>query len=67
MVLSRGADERAQMHAMSMLINTCEGMTDRAHRHVRQLDTAGERARTAGQNGLCESSLQHAGGDDLWS
>ena len=30
MVMSRGADERAQMHAMSMLINTCESMTDRA-------------------------------------
>ena len=29
-VMSRGADERAQMHAMSMLLNTCEGMTDRA-------------------------------------
>ena len=29
MVMSRGADERAQMHAMSMLLNTCEGMTDR--------------------------------------
>ena len=30
MVMSRGADERAKMHAMSMLLNTCEGMTDRA-------------------------------------
>ena len=29
MVMSRGADERAQKHAMSMLLNTCEGITDR--------------------------------------
>ena len=29
MVMSRGADERAQMHAMSVLLNTCEGMIDR--------------------------------------
>ena len=30
MVMSRGADERAQMHAMSMLLTACEGMADRA-------------------------------------
>ena len=30
MVMSRSADERAQMNAMSILLNTCEGMTDRA-------------------------------------
>ena len=30
MVTSRSADERVQMHAMSLLLNTCEGMTDRA-------------------------------------
>ena len=29
MVMSQG-DERQQMHAMSMLLNTCEGMTNRA-------------------------------------
>ena len=29
-VMSEGPDERQQMHATSMLLNTCEGMTDRA-------------------------------------
>ena len=29
MVMSRGQDERSQMHAMSLLLNTCEGMTNR--------------------------------------
>ena len=28
MVMSRGQDERSQMHAMSVLLNTCEGMSD---------------------------------------
>ena len=28
MVMSRGQDERAQMHAMSLLLNTCSGMTN---------------------------------------
>ena len=30
MVMSQGPDARQQMHAMSMLVNTCGGMTDRA-------------------------------------
>ena len=29
MVMSRGQDERSQMHAMSVLLNTCSGMTNR--------------------------------------
>ena len=29
MVMSRGQDERSQMHAMSLLLSTCEGMTNR--------------------------------------
>ena len=29
MVMSRGPDERAPMHAMSILLSTCEGMSDR--------------------------------------
>ena len=29
-VMSRGQDERSQMHAMSLLLNTCSGMTNRA-------------------------------------
>ena len=27
--MSRGQDERSQMHAMSVLLNTCSGMTNR--------------------------------------
>ena len=29
MVMSRGQDERSQMHATSLLHNTCSGMTNR--------------------------------------
>ena len=29
MVMSRGQDEGSQMHAMSLLLSTCEGMTNR--------------------------------------
>ena len=29
MVMSRGLDERSQMHAMSLLLSSCEGMTNR--------------------------------------
>ena len=29
MVMSRGPDKRAQMHAMSVLLSTCESMSDR--------------------------------------
>ena len=31
MVMSRGQDERSQMHAMSLLLNTCNGKTNRVH------------------------------------
>ena len=30
MVMSRGQDERSLMHAVSLLLSTCEGMTNRA-------------------------------------
>ena len=30
MVMSRGQEERSQMHAVSLLLSTCEGMTNRA-------------------------------------
>ena len=33
MVMSRGQDERSQMHAMSLLLNTCSGMTNRVLIH----------------------------------
>ena len=29
MVMSRGQDERSQMHAMTLLVNSCSGMTNR--------------------------------------
>ena len=29
MAMSRGQDERSEMHAMSVLLNTCSGMTNR--------------------------------------
>ena len=29
MVMSRGQDERSQMHAMNLLLNTCSGITNR--------------------------------------
>ena len=32
MVMSRGQDERSQMHAMSLLLNTCRSMTNRTNR-----------------------------------
>ena len=53
MVMSRGADERSQMHAMSMLLNTCESMTDRALIDTgRQLDTAGGASKNSGTEQL---------------
>ena len=47
MVMARGADERAQMRALSVLLNTCEGMTDRA-----LIDTGGnwKQQKTARKN-----------------
>ena len=52
MVMSRGTDERAQVHAMSMLINTCEDDRPCAHRHGRQLDTAGGASKNSGTERL---------------
>ena len=57
MVMSRGADERAQMHAMSMLLNTCEGVTDRAlidmgSNWIQQGSEQEQRDRTAGVKAL---------------
>ena len=61
MAMSRGQDERSQMHAMSVLLNTCSGMTNRVL--IGKMDTARRRARTREPNSWCQSSLQHAGGD----
>ena len=68
MVMSQGPDERQQMHAMSVLLNTCEGMTDRA-----LIDTGGnwiqqgseqeQRDRAAGVKAL--SSVLAS--ENLWS
>ena len=33
MVMSRGQDERSQMHAMSLLLNTCSGATNKQSAH----------------------------------
>ena len=67
-MVTRGPDERSQMHAMSVLLSTCEGMSDRAlidegARWILQ----GERARTARPDRWCQSSLQYAGVDNLWT
>ena len=64
MVMSRGQDERSQMHAMSLLLDTCSGMTNRVliddgARLILQRDEQERENRTAG----VEASLQHAGGD----
>ena len=68
MVMSRGPDERTQMHAVSILLSTCEGMSNRvlvdgAATWVLQ----GGGQRTARQDSWCESSLQFAGLDNFWS
>ena len=42
MVMSRGQDERPQMHAMSLLLSTCEGHDEQsAHLRWSKVDTAG--------------------------
>ena len=58
MVMSRGQDERSQMHAMSLLLNTCSGMTNRAliddgARRILQGDEQERENRTAGAKVLC--------------
>ena len=63
MVMSRGPDERSQMHAMSALLSTCEGMSDRLLcNEGDKLDTAEQE-----QNSWCERSLQFASIHNLWS
>ena len=57
MVMSRGPDERSQMHAMSVLLSTCEGMSDRAlidegARWILQGDEQERENRTAGVKAL---------------
>ena len=57
MVMSRGPDERSQMHAMSVLLSTCEGMSDRAlvdegARWILQGSEQEQRDRTAGVKAL---------------
>ena len=57
MVMSRGPDERSQMHAMSVLLSTCEGMSDSAlidegARWILQGDEQERENRTAGVKAL---------------
>ena len=57
MVMLRGRDERSQMHAMSLLLNTCDGMTDRVliddgARWILQEDEQEREIRTAGVKAL---------------
>ena len=56
-VMSRGQDERSQMHAMSLLLNTCSGMTSRVLiddgvRWILQGDEQERENRTAGVEAL---------------
>ena len=48
MVMSRGPDERSQMHAMSVLLSTCEG-----ENWILQGSQQEQRDRTAGVQALC--------------
>ena len=55
------------MHAMSLLLNTCSGMTNRVliddgARWILQGDEQERENRTS----WCQSSLQYAGGDHFW-
>ena len=57
MVMSRSQDERSQIHAMSLLLNTCSGMTNRAliddgARWILQGDEQERENRTAGVKAL---------------
>ena len=65
MVMSRGQDERSQMHAMSVLLNTCSGMTNRV-----LVDDGAKRILQADEQELenrgVKAHLQHAGGDYFW-
>ena len=55
--MSRGQDERSQMHATSLLLNTCDGMTNRVliddgARWILQGDEQERENRTAGVKAL---------------
>ena len=57
MVMSRGQDERSQMHAVSLLPSTCEGMTNRVlidegAKWILQVSEQEQRDRTAGVKAL---------------
>ena len=57
MVMSRGPDERSQIHAMSFLLNTCSGMTNRVliddgARWIQQGDEQERESRSAGVKAL---------------
>ena len=57
MVMSRGQDERSQMHAMSLLLNTCSGKTNRVlidegARWTLQRDEQERESQTAGVKAL---------------
>ena len=47
MVMSRGQDERSQMDAMSVLLNTCSGMTNRVPLTMEQDGYSKERSKNA--------------------
>ena len=58
MVMLRGQEERSQMHAMSLLLNTCDGMTNRVliddgARWIPQRDEQERENQTAGVKALC--------------
>ena len=57
MVMWRGEDERSQMHAVSLLLSRCEGMTNRVliddgAKWILQGDEQERENRTAGVNAL---------------
>ena len=67
MVMSRGQDERHQMHAMSLLLNTCSGMvnrvlTDDGTSWTLQGDEQERENRTAGVKAL----YRKLAGDFFW-
>ena len=67
LVMSRGQDERSQMHAMSLLLNTCEGKTNR----VLIDDGArwilhGEEQERENRTACVKPLLKYAGVDNFW-
>ena len=66
LVMSRDEDDRSQMHAISLLLNTCSGTTNRVliddgARWIQHGDEQERENRTAG----VKSTLQHAGVDNF--